>query len=97
MYTTEATHTDLSGFELRELYEGVVTQGAAAPTDDVYVRIPQFDDDVDPRGTHRHGPCRWSPHPATGGVLSYPAVGNAALIAVSDLGNYWIVEWWPYG
>lgn len=95
-YTNEAVHTDLSQVELPQMYEGVVANTAADVTDDVFVRVPQFDGDDDPRGVHRHGPCRWSPRPAAGGALAFPAEGNAALVALSDLGEYWIVGWWPY-
>lgn len=93
MYTNEAIE---SGSAAGQMYEAEIASNPIAASDDVFVRIPQFDSDVDPRGLHKHGPCRWTPRPLGGGTLDYPTNGDEALVVVGDLGNYWILAWWPY-
>lgn len=73
-------------------YEGKIANDATAVTDDLYVRLPQTDEINRPQ---RLGPCRWSPRAAVGGLL-YPTEGDSAIVVKSDIGNLWIISWWPY-
>lgn len=91
MYDDEQTSTDLSGFELFRIYQGRVQNNVVTGTDDLFVVIPQMDGE-DPKGIHKHGPCRgWTAHPGS----VYPSIGDLAAVFVDDLGDYWLAAWEP--
>lgn len=81
---------DVRNMELREVYEGKVANTVTDLGDDLYVIIPQFDDEDGL--THRHGPVHGWDIRSDG---SYPTRDDSALVAVSDLGNYWMLSWSP--
>lgn len=92
-YNTDITNprNDPSNLELRQLYSAEVVTTATALTNDVYVILPQFEDEGGL--PHRHGPCLGWDRRSDG---AYPTSGDTALVAVDDDGNYWILNWWPY-
>lgn len=81
---------DIRAMELREVYEGKVANTVNDLDDDLYVLIPQFDDEDGL--THRHGPVKGWDVRSDG---SYPTRDDDVLVAVSDLGNYWALNWSP--
>jgi len=74
-------------------WEALITTGAVSVTDDVFA-APVGSDLED-------GPCRWSPRVGKNDdgdpIVRYPQEGDTALVTEDDNGNYWILEWTPYG
>lgn len=69
-----------------QLFSAVIAETPVERTDLVHVLIPQFDDDT----PHRYGPCKWGPQDT-----AYPSAGDSAIVAVTDQGEYWILNWFP--
>jgi hypothetical protein len=93
MYDSEAAQTDLSRVELFRIYRGKVSNNPLVASDDMFVTIPQLDDEDDPRGYHNHGPVLGWDRRYDG---SLPSAGDSVTVFVDDTGDYWCVNWTPY-
>lgn len=89
---TDAVTDDSASIVVSQAYEGVVANTVSATTDDLYVTLEQFQDEEDGL-PHRYGPCLGWDRRQDG---AYPSEGDRILVTVSDDGNYWILNWWPY-
>jgi hypothetical protein len=92
MYDDEAVTLDLNSIEPFRIYRGEIAESVFSITDELFVRIPQMDDEGDPRGFHEHGPCFGWDRRSDG---AYPSAGDAVTVFVDDRGNYWINNWDP--
>jgi hypothetical protein len=92
MYDDEAVRTDLSQIEPFRIYRGEVLNTVAALADELFAKLPQLDDDDDPRGLHEHGPCLGWDKRSDG---AFPSAGDAVTVFVDDTGDYWVVNWDP--
>lgn len=86
-----ADRARLRDLEVREVYQGEVAEDVADLTDDLFIRLPQLDDDGEL--AHRYGPCKGWDRRSDG---SYPSEGDDVLVSISDNGTYWVLAWWPY-
>lgn len=73
-----------------QAFTAVVTETANSVTDLISVKLPQFDQRT------RFENVRWSPRVEEDGTVIMPTRGDKALVILSDEGDPWIVEWWPY-
>lgn len=84
---------DLDDIEMPTTYSGEVVQGATLVTDQVFVQLDHVDqeddDDISPI-PQRVGPCTWSSR-----GVDFPKVRDRVLVAFSDSGEPWLVEWTP--
>lgn len=74
-------------------YQGIITTTPADPQERVMVNIPS----LDPSGQLEWGPCPWSPRIHDASNFAMPSAGDLALVLMTEEGEPWIVEWWPYG
>lgn len=51
---------------------------------------------LDPSEQLEWGPCPWSPRVIEDGTVVMPTAGDSALVLMTERGEAWIVEWWPY-
>lgn len=68
-----------------QLYEGIITNSPADPSEGVLVRLPDQD--------KQFGPMPWSERAS----VPLPLRGDRALFTKSDQETYWCIGWWPYG
>lgn len=73
------------------LWEAIVATDPTNSTDPVFVTIAGKDDDL-----YRYGPCPWSPRIHDADEYATPTRGDRALVAFSDDGSPWVIQWWPY-
>jgi hypothetical protein len=91
-YDDEAVQTDMTRVPLFQIFRAKVANDVSDLTDELFVTIPQIEDEDDPRGVHEHGPCYgWDER--SDGLL--PKEGDAATVFVDDTGDYWINNWDP--
>lgn len=67
-----------------QLYEGIVVNNPADPSEGLRVRLPDQDKSF--------GPMPW-PERAT---VALPLRGDRALFTKTNQETYWCVGWWPY-
>lgn len=73
-----------------QVWDAIVIADTTAPTDELFVRIPEFDDDSGE--SWKHGPCVWSPLVSAEGLF-YPKAEDTCVVAVPLDGNPVVVDW----
>jgi hypothetical protein len=72
-------------------WEAEVSTTATSEDEPVMVTIESFDG-----GVADHGPCYWMPRALAGGAVAFPSQGDHALVVFNEVGDPWIVAWWPF-
>jgi hypothetical protein len=65
-------------------WEARFTSTATDATDELKVTIYGYD-----QAQHDFGPVVWQPHDGP----AYPQAGDLALVAQSDTGRWWVLQW----
>jgi hypothetical protein len=72
----------------QQLFEAIVVNTPSGPGDQVFVKIPSFDD-----GKHKFGPVVWDPI-ELGGKELMPEANDICLVAKPSItGSVWLLAW----